>query len=104
MFDHLSRRLRNSLKDLRGKGRITEKNIHEAIREIRLSLLEADVHFKVVKALIERVKEKALGSKIIGSLSADQQFFHIVYDELLRILGGAERVPLHLKESLQWSF
>lgn len=96
MFDLLSDRLLDSLKNLRERGRITEKNIQEAIREIRLSLLDADVHFKVVKNFIERVKAKAIGSQILQSLSADQQFFHIVHDELVKTLG-TKPVPLQLK-------
>lgn len=96
MFDRLSGQLISSLKNLTGKGSITEKNIQDAIREIRLSLLDADVNFKVVKRFIEKVKTKALGTQIVEKLSAGQQFFNIVHDELVELLGK-EAVPLQFK-------
>ena len=98
MFNRLSEKLVKSLNHLRGRGRISEKNIEEAIRSVRLSLLDADVHFKVVKTFIDRVKDKALGQKIIESLTADQQFFKIVHDELVNLLGTIHQ-PLQLKGS-----
>jgi len=88
MFDTLSEKLLTSVKKLRGQGRITEKNIEETLREIRLHLLEADVNFKVVKIFIDRVKEKALGQSVVGDVTAGQQFIKIVHDELVSILGG----------------
>lgn len=87
MFDNLSEKLLKSIKKVRGQGRITEKNIEEAVKEIRMSLLEADVNFKVVKNFIERVKQKALGHEVLASLSAGQQFVKIVHDELVHLLG-----------------
>lgn len=89
MFDSLSDKLSLVFKKLRGHGRITETNITDALREVRLALLEADVHFKVVKDFLEKVKEKALGQEVLHSVTPAQQFVKIVYDELVSILGGA---------------
>ncbi|MCC7405928.1 MAG: signal recognition particle protein [Bdellovibrionales bacterium] len=89
MFDQLQDKLLASLKKIRGQGRITEQNIQDALKEIRLSLLEADVNFKVVKNFIDRVKAKALGQEVLGSLTAGQQFVKIVHDELVHVLGDA---------------
>lgn len=88
MFDRLSERLLGSVKLLRGQKKITEENIQETIKEIRLSLLEADVNFKVVKTFIERVKEKALGQEVVKGVDPGQQFVKIVNDELITLLGG----------------
>lgn len=89
MFDQLQDKLLASLKKIRGQGRITEQNIQDALKEIRLSLLEADVNFKVVKNFIDRVKAKSLGQEVLGSLTAGQQFVKIVHDELVHVLGDA---------------
>ncbi len=88
MFEALSDKLRKVLKDLRGQGRLTEAHIESAMREIRIALLEADVNFKVVKSFIDRVKEKALGQEVIGSLSPAQQVVKVVHDEMVEMLGG----------------
>ncbi len=88
MFEALSDKLRKVLKDLRGQGRLTEAHIEAAMREIRIALLEADVNFKVVKSFVDRVKEKALGQDVLGSLSPDQQVVKVVHDELVEMLGG----------------
>jgi signal recognition particle subunit SRP54 len=88
MFEALSDKLKKVLKDLRGQGRLTEAHIESAMREIRIALLEADVNFKVVKTFIDRVKEKALGQEVIGSLSPAQQVVKVVYDEMVEMLGG----------------
>ena len=88
MFEALSDKLRKVLKDLRGQGRLTEAHIEAAMREIRIALLEADVNFKVVKSFVDRVKEKALGQEVLGSLSPDQQVVKVVHDELVEMLGG----------------
>src|SRR5215468_2623941 len=88
IFDSLSDKLLGSLKKLRGEARISEANIQDAIKDIRLSLLEADVNFKVVKTFVDRVKEKALGQEVLGSLSPSQQVVKVVYDELVEMLGG----------------
>lgn len=87
MFNNLSDKMLASLKKLKGQARITEKNIEDTIKEIRLNLLEADVNFKVVKTFIDRVKAKALGQEVLQSLTAGQQFVKIVHDELVSILG-----------------
>lgn len=99
MFDNLSDKLLATLKKVRGQGRISESNIDEAIREIRLALLEADVNFKVVKLFLDRVRTKALGQEVLASVSPGQQFTKIVHDELLQVLGGSEPVELNLKGS-----
>jgi signal recognition particle subunit SRP54 len=88
MFEALSDKLRKVLKDLRGQGRLTEAHVEAATREIRIALLEADVNYKVVKTFIDRVKEKALGQEVLGSLSPAQQVVKVVYDELVDMLGG----------------
>lgn len=92
----LSDKLLGSLKKIRGQGRITERNIEDTVKEIRMSLLEADVNFKVVKSFIDRVKEKALGQNVLTSLSAGQQFVKIVHDELIHVLGE-EAVDLDIR-------
>ena len=84
MFDTLSGKLQRIFKNLRGEGKLTAANMEEALREIRVALLEADVHFKVVKQFIEQVKEKALGEEVLTALSPAQQVVKIVRDELLR--------------------
>ena len=88
MFEALSDKLKKVLKDLRGQGKITEAHIEAALREIRIALLEADVNFKVVKTFIDRIKEKALGQEVMGSLSPAQQVVKVVYDEMVDMLGG----------------
>jgi signal recognition particle subunit SRP54 len=88
MFEALSDKLRKVLKDLRGQGRLTEAHIEAAMREIRIALLEADVNYKVVKAFVDRVKERAVGQEVLGSLSPDQQVVKVVHDELVEMLGG----------------
>ena len=88
MFDNLSDKLQRVFKSLRGEGRLTAQNMDEALREIRMALLEADVHFKVVKQFIEQVKEKALGEEVLTALSPSQQVVKIVRDELVKMLGG----------------
>jgi signal recognition particle subunit SRP54 len=97
MFEALSDKLRKVLKDLRGQGRVTEAHIEAAMREIRIALLEADVNFKVVKAFIDRVKEKSLGQEVIGSLSPAQQVVKIVYDQMVEMLGGTSTQLLFTK-------
>jgi signal recognition particle subunit SRP54 len=87
MFENLSEKLQRSFKNLRGQGAVTEENIDEALREIRLALLEADVHFKVVKALIEHTREKALGQEVLTALSPAEQVVKVVRDELIELLG-----------------
>src|ERR1044071_2180440 len=88
MFETLSDKIRKVLKDLRGQGRLTEAHVDAAMREIRIALLEADVNYKVVKTFIDRVKVKALGQEVMGSLSPAQQVVKVVYDEMVEMLGG----------------
>jgi len=90
MFENLSDKLQNTLKKLKGKGKLTEKDIDAAMREVRLSLLEADVNFKVVKDFIKSVKERSLGSEVMESLTPGQQVVKIVHEELVRIMGEEE--------------
>ncbi|MBN98977.1 MAG: signal recognition particle protein [Gemmatimonadetes bacterium] len=87
MFDRLSDRFDNIFKQLRGQGRITERNIDDAMREIRRALLEADVNFKVTKNFIQRTKEQAIGRQVLKSLTPGQQIIKIVHDELIALLG-----------------
>jgi len=91
MLDQLSDRLQSVLKFLRGEAKVTEKNMAEALRLIRLALLEADVNYKVVKDFVERVRVKALDQAVLDSLSPAQQVIKIVRDELVAILGGSDK-------------
>jgi signal recognition particle subunit SRP54 len=95
MFSRLSDKLQDVFKDLRGHGRISEANINDALREVRLALLEADVHFKVAKDFIARVKEKSLGEEVLRSVTPGQQIVKIFHDELSALLGG-DASPLNL--------
>ena len=95
MFSRLSDKLQDVFKDLRGHGRISESNVNDALREVRLALLEADVHFKVAKDFIARVKEKALGEEVLRSVTPGQQIVKIFHDELAALLGG-DAAPLNL--------
>src|SRR5947208_13456583 len=90
MFDSLSTRLQDVFKTLRGEGRLTPENIEAALHEIRLALLEADVNFKVVKAFVDRVRDRAMGQDVLRSLSPSQQVVKIVRDEMLALFGGTE--------------
>ena len=89
MFDSLSTRLQTIFDRLGGRGRLTEDNIQEALREVRVALLEADVNFKVVRAFMERVREKAVGHDVLKSLTPAQQVVKVVHDELVELLGGS---------------
>ncbi len=90
MFDNLSDKLQRVFKNLRGEGRLTAENMESALREVRVALLEADVNFKVVKQLIENVRQRALGQEVLQSLSPSQQIIGIINEELIRILGSHE--------------
>ena len=90
MFENLSEKLQRAFKNLRGQGKLTEENIQDALKEIRLALLEADVHFKVVKRLIANIREKSLGAEVLTALSPTEQVVKIVRDELTAILGSTE--------------
>lgn len=94
MFEALSDRLNDIFTGLRGKGTLTERDVDTAMREIRLSLLEADVNFKVVKSFVARVKERCIGAEVMQSLTPGQQVVKIVHEELLATLGDAARLEL----------
>jgi len=95
MFDSLSNKLQDILRGLRGKGRLSEQDVAAACREIRLALLEADVNFRVVRAFVSRVQEKAVGQDVIESLTPGQQVVKVVHDELTTLLGN-ETIPVKL--------
>ena len=97
-FESLSDRIQMSLRRLTGRGKINEKDIDEAMREIRVSLLEADVNYKIVKQFIADIKEKALGERVMKSLTPGDQVVKIVYEELVKLMGE-EAVPINLKKS-----
>ena len=90
MFEKLTERIQGAVKSLRGQGRITETNIQESLRSVRLALLEADVHVSVVKDFVEGVKAKALGAEVLQSLSPDQHFIKILYEEMVRVLAAGD--------------
>jgi signal recognition particle subunit SRP54 len=90
MFDNLSDKLQRVFKNLRGEGKLSAENMDAALREIRMALLEADVNFKVVKQLIENIKQKAVGEEVLTALSPSQQVVKIVHEELIKILGAHE--------------
>ncbi|MFH0750865.1 MAG: signal recognition particle receptor subunit alpha, partial [Chloroflexota bacterium] len=98
MFDALSDRLRRTLGALTGRGRVSEADVEAAMREVRLALLEADVHFKVVKEFTARVRERAAGAEVLESLNAGQQVVKIVHEELTALLSGGDRT-FHLSGS-----
>jgi len=95
MFDNLTQRLGRVVKQLRGEARLTEANIQDALREVRLALLEADVALPVVKDFIARVREKAVGADVVGSLTPGQALIGVVHRELAALMGGAA-APLDL--------
>src|SRR5580698_8897016 len=88
MFDSLSQKLQSVFKNLRGYGKLTEKNVADALREVRLALLEADVNYKVAKDFIEKTKARALGQEVLNSITPGQQIIKIVHDELVALMGG----------------
>jgi signal recognition particle subunit SRP54 len=97
VFSLLADKLQDIFKDLRGQGKITETNVGEAMREVRMALLEADVHYQVAKDFIARVKEKALGEEVLRSVTPGQQIVKIFHDELTTLLGG-DASPLSLEK------
>lgn len=90
MFSNLAEKLQSALDKLRGRGKLTEKDVDEALREVRLALLEADVNFRVVKDFVGRVKERAVGEEVMQSLTPGQQVVKIVHEELTALLGGSQ--------------
>ena len=97
-FESLSEKLQMSLRRLTGRGKVNENDIEDAMREVRVSLLEADVNYKIVKKFIADVKEKALGERVMKSLTPGDQVVKIVYEELVKLMGD-EAVPINLKKS-----
>ncbi|HEY1078656.1 MAG TPA: signal recognition particle protein [Bdellovibrio sp.] len=98
MFENLSDKIMASLKKVRGQSKITESNVEDVIKEIRLSLLEADVNFKVVKTFIDKVKAKALGAEVLQNVNPGQMFVKIVHEELVSVLGGGA-VDINVREN-----
>jgi signal recognition particle subunit SRP54 len=98
MFDSLSGKLQNAFKNLRGLGKISESNVGDALREVRMALLEADVNFKVARDFIERVKTKSLGAEVVASVQPGQQIVKIISDELVALLGS-QNTALKLAEN-----
>jgi len=88
MFESLSEKLSRTFKKLRGMGRITEKNIEEALKEVRMALLAADVNYKVVTKFVEDIRQSAMGQEVLDSLTPGQQVIKIVHEELIRLMGG----------------
>ena len=88
MFENLSEKIASAFKQIKGKGRITDLNIANTVKEIRKALLDADVNFKIAKEFTDRVKEKALGEKVINAISPSQLMVKIVQDELTQLMGG----------------
>src|SRR6516165_3993323 len=89
MFDSLSGKLQNAFRNLRGLGKISEANVSDSLREVRMALLEADVNFKVARDFIERVKTKSIGAEVVQSIQPGQQIIKIIHDELVDLLGSA---------------
>ena len=98
MFENLGDRLSNAINKIKGYGKISEENISEITREIRLALLEADVNYEVVKEFISNVKEKALGEEVRNSLKPSELFVKIVKDELVDLLGS-EKKDLYMESN-----
>lgn len=90
VFEGLSEKLQEVLRKLRSKGKLTEKDVDEILREVRVALLEADVNFRVVREFIQSIREKAVGQDVLGSLTPGQQVIKIVHSELTRLMGGAQ--------------
>lgn len=91
MFDNLTQRLSGVMKTLRGEARLTESNVQDALREVRMALLEADVALPVVRDFIASVKEKALGQEVVGSLTPGQALVGVVHREMTALMGGGSR-------------
>ena len=90
MFENLSTKLDSIFKKLRGHGKLTEQNVQEALKEVRIALLEADVNFKVVKDFIQQVQGRAIGQEVMASLTPAQQLIKIVKEEMTSLMGGEE--------------
>ncbi|MFA7643092.1 MAG: signal recognition particle receptor subunit alpha, partial [Sphaerochaetaceae bacterium] len=97
MFDSISEKFSSIVRSLGGKAKITEKNIQDAVEEIKIALLEADVNLRVVRRFINRTMEEATGEKVLKSVDPGQQFIKIVYDKMVQLLGDEESQHLNLK-------
>lgn len=102
MFETLSQRIRAAVDKLRGRGRITEADLKATLREIRMSLLEADVNFEVAKSFVGNVQEKTLGAQVLESLTPAEQILTVVYEELVQMLGGESKQPVLKNEGNLW--
>lgn len=102
MFETLSQRIRAAVDKLRGRGRITEADLKATLREIRMSLLEADVNFEVAKSFVNAVQDKTLGQAVLESLTPAEQILTVVYEELVQMLGGEAKQPLLKNEGNLW--
>ena len=91
MFENLSTKLDSIFKKLRGHGKLSEQNIQDALKEVRIALLEADVNFKVVKDFVQHVQGRAVGQEVLGSLTPAQQLIKIVKEEMTSLMGGEEQ-------------
>jgi len=91
MFELLTEKLSRAFKELRGRGRLNEKNIQEALKQIRLAFLEADVNYKVVKNFLEEIRQRSLGKEVMESLTPGQQVIKIVQEELTKLMGEGKR-------------
>ena len=89
-FEGLTSRLQETFNKIRGKGKVTESDVNQMMREVRLALLEADVNYKVVKDFVSRVKERAVGQEVLKSLTPGQQVIKVVNEELTEVLGGTQ--------------
>nr|WP_240739338.1 signal recognition particle receptor subunit alpha [Marinitoga lauensis] len=98
MFDNIQKKLAKAFKSLKGQGKLSEKNIKDAVRTVKMSLLEADVNYKVVKEFIKKIQEKAIGKEVLESLTPDQEFIRIVRDELIELMGGNEKPKLNISK------
>ncbi|MHB1241756.1 MAG: signal recognition particle receptor subunit alpha, partial [Gammaproteobacteria bacterium] len=98
MFDNLSERLRTTLRRVRGQGRLTEENVRDALRDVRMALLEADVALPVVREFIERVRVRAVGREVSASVTPGQALVKVVHDELIAVMGAAnEELDLNVR-------
>ena len=102
MFEALTDRLQGVFRTLRGQGSLSEADVDAALREIRLALLEADVHFKVVKQFLERVRVQATGQEVLKSLTPGQAVVRVVRDAMVELLGGQEAPRLETSSRLPW--
>jgi signal recognition particle subunit SRP54 len=90
MFENLTEKFEAFVKKVTGRGKLSEENIQDALKQVRLALLEADVNYKVVKAFVENIRQRAVGKEVLESLTPGQQLIKIVNEELIRLMGGAQ--------------